>query len=153
MNRILRLSFCVIMCGIVLELGIASEKKIAKKDVPPEVLSAFEKKYPTANIKGFSMVKEEGKTFYEIESLDGTTSRDVLYTPDGTVAEIEEVIPPDELPKVVRDGLMKKHKKAIILRAESTMKEDRTTYEVLVKIGKKKREITVDAAGSVLREK
>ncbi len=70
--------------------SFAQEKKIDKNDLPKAVLNAFQKRYPNAAIKGTSIEKENGKTYYEIESIDGTRRRDLLYTKSGKVAEIEE---------------------------------------------------------------
>jgi hypothetical protein len=77
------------------------EKKLTKKELPSAVLSAFQKSYPKASIKGIAEEKKEGKTYYEIESLDGKTSRDLLYLADGSVAEIEESMATADLPGAV----------------------------------------------------
>jgi len=37
--------------------------------------------------------KENGEVYYELESIEELTTRDVLYNLDGTGAEIEESIP------------------------------------------------------------
>src|ERR1700682_3388815 len=68
----------------------AQEKKITAKQVPAAVSAAFKTAYPKATIRGYAQEKENGKVFYEIESLDGKTKRDILYNADGTVAEMEE---------------------------------------------------------------
>ncbi len=94
----------IVICAIVLSAVAthAGEEKITKKDLPRAVLSAFEKAYPKADIKGLSREEEGGSVFYEIESLDGKTSRDILYTSDGKPAEIEEAIAVKQLPAAVK---------------------------------------------------
>src|SRR5438034_10294795 len=80
---------------------VAQEKKVAEKDVPKAVLAAFKSTYPNATIRGYSREKENGKVYYEIECMEGETGRDILYNPDGAVAEIEETIAPSDLPPAV----------------------------------------------------
>ncbi len=56
------------------------KRKLDKKDLPKEVFNSFQKSYPNATIKGASMENEEGKIYYEIESVDGKqTQRFTLY--------------------------------------------------------------------------
>jgi len=49
----------------------AQEKKVAEKDVPKAVLAAFKSTYPNATVRGYSREKENGKVYYEIESMEG----------------------------------------------------------------------------------
>ena len=52
----------------------AQEKKINKKELPQAVLNSFQKDYPNATIKAASIENENGKIYYEIESLEGRKS-------------------------------------------------------------------------------
>ena len=90
-------------------LTIAQEKKINEKDVPNAVLNSFHKAYPKAEIKGLSTEMEKGKKYYEIESVDGSIRRDLLFTPAGKIAEIEETIPSSELPNGSLKSIEKKN--------------------------------------------
>lgn len=130
----------------------AQEKKIAKKDVPAAVLSAFAKTYPSAKIKGTSTEVENGKTYYEIESLDGKQARDILYNPDGTVAEIEETISPRALPAPVSTTIALEMPKVVISKAERVQKGAEISYEVHVKLGLKTGSIVVSDSGKVLEK-
>jgi hypothetical protein len=130
----------------------AQEKKISKKDVPPPVLTAFEKAYPHATIRGTSTEVENGKTYFEIESMDGTRSRDILYNVDGTVAEIEEVVAVGTLPEAVRTAVGKEFPKAKIAKAERTTKGTDVSYEVHVSLGSNKGSVVVDPSGKVLEK-
>jgi hypothetical protein len=130
----------------------AQEKKISKKDLPPAVLAAFEKAYPHAKVRGTSTEVEKGTTYFEIESLDGTQARDVLYNADGTVAEIEEAIVVGSLPGPVKIAVGKEFAKAKIAKAERTTKGTEISYEVHVSLGSKKGSIVVDPSGKVLEK-
>jgi hypothetical protein len=131
--------------------AVAQEKKITGKDVPAAVISAFKTAYPNATIRGYAREKENGKVFYEIESREGTTTRDVLYNPDGTVAEIEESLAASDLPAAVQQAFKAKYPKAVITKAEKTTAGDKVSYEIVARQGKRKVTIEFDLSGRVLK--
>jgi len=61
------------------------------------VIAAFKAAYPTATIKGYAREKEHGQTCYESKA-GRRHGRDILYHPDGSVAEIEETVAASDLP-------------------------------------------------------
>jgi hypothetical protein len=150
--------FGVIAALLVLAAAVAAspftaqEKKISKKDVPPAVLAAFEKAYPHAKIRGTSTEVENGKTYFEIESVDGIQARDILYLADGTLTEIEEVVSPGTLPAPVKTAVVKEFARAKIAKAEKTTKGTEVSYEVHVSLGSKTGSIVVDPSGKVLEK-
>ena len=111
---------------------VAQEKKISEKDVPAAVLNSFHKAYPKAEIKGLSTEKEHGKKYFEIESMDGMVRRDLLFTPAGKIAEIEETIPASELPEGAMQSIEKKIPGAKVDRAEKVTSGSKVTYELSV---------------------
>ena len=133
--------------------AVAQEKKITAKQVPAAVITAFKNSYPNATIRGYAQEKEHGKTFYEIESKEGTTRRDILYNADGTVAEIEESIAATDLPAAAQEVFHQKYPRAVISLAEKTTAGDKVTYEVAARQGRKRVSMEFDAAGKVLSSK
>ena len=127
----------------------AQEKKITAKQVPAAVITAFKNSYPNATIRGYAQEKENGKVFYEIESREGTTQRDVLYNPDGTVAEIEESIAATDLPAAAQEAIKQKYPKAVIVLAEKTTAGDTVGYEVSLRQGRKRLGMEFDSSGKV----
>jgi hypothetical protein len=127
----------------------AQETKIGRRAVPAAVISAFKSAYPTATIKGYAREKEKGKTFYEIESIDGATGRDVLYNSDGSVAEIEETIAPADLPASVLEVIHSKYAGAVVTKAEKTIQGEKTEYEVIARQGRKRITLEFDADGNL----
>src|SRR5712691_4756306 len=114
-------------------LGISAfgqEKKITAKQVPGPVLTAFKTAYPTAKVRGYALEKENGKTFYEIESIDGARHRDILYNADGSISEIEEGIAATDLPAEAQQTLKQKYPKAVVTTAEKVTIGDKVAYEV-----------------------
>jgi hypothetical protein len=63
---------------------------------------------------------ENDKLFYEIESKDGNTTRDLLYNPNGTLAESEEVVALTDLPAEAQQLIHSKYPKAVVSKAEKT---------------------------------
>ena len=144
--------WCVAIAIAVLScsrLGLSQETKIAAKNVPAPVIAAFKATYPNATIRGYSREKENGKTYYEIESREGHVSRDVLYNPDGTVAEIEETVDIKDLPAEVRQTIHTHYPKGVITKAEKTMAGDKVSYEVTIKHGIKRVTIELDSDGKL----
>ena len=130
--------------------ALAQEKKITAKDVPAAVIAAFKNSYPNATIRGYAQEKEHGKVFYEIESREGTTQRDVLYNPDGTVAEVEESIAATDLPAAAQQAIHQKYPKAAITLAEKTTVGDKVGYEVSLRQGQKRMTMEFDSSGKVI---
>jgi Putative beta-lactamase-inhibitor-like, PepSY-like len=131
----------------------AQESKIQEKDVPKAVIAAFKSAYPNATVRGYAKEKENGKLLYEIESKDGATMRDLLYNPDGTLAETEETVAASDLPAAAQQALQAKYPKAVISKAEKTTQGDKVEYEVSARRGKQRISLTFDADGKLLTSK
>lgn len=137
--------------GMVVTVSAQGSKKFTKKDLPPAVLKAFEQAYPKAEIKGASKEKEKKTTYYEIESVDGKTKRDILYTEDGTVHETEETIAASALPDAVMKAIKANSPKAKIEKAEKLMHDSVVEYEVVLVKNKQKTELVVDPSGKIVK--
>ena len=129
----------------------AQEVKIREKEVPQAVITAFKAAYPNATVRGYAKEKENGKLFYEIESKDGATMRDVLYNPGGTVAEVEETVAPTDLPAAAQQLIQSKYPKAVVSKAEKITQGDKIEYEVSARRGKQRISLVFDATGKLLK--
>jgi uncharacterized membrane protein YkoI len=127
----------------------ASEKRIQKKELPPQVLSAIEAQTKGDTAKGYSKEVENGKTFYEAETFRNGHSRDLLFDAEGAVIEIEEAIELSAAPEPVRAALAANGGK--VLKFESVTKGGTVTYEARVQKSGKHTEITLDAAGKPIK--
>jgi hypothetical protein len=131
---------------------IAEEKTISKNQVPSAVLDSFTKAYPNATVKRYAKEIENGKTYYEIESREGTISRDLLFEPDGKIAEIEESVPYDSLPPALKDTISSKYGKSAFVRAEKVTHPGKPlTYGVVLKVNGKKREMVFNSDGTKVK--
>ena len=155
-NSLARIALVVVGVSLMGLTAAAQETKVTAKDVPAAVISAFKSAYPTATIKGYAREKEHGKTFYEIESKDGDTGRDILYHSDGSVAEVEETVAASDLPATAQDLIHSKYPGAMVTKAERTTEKtvqgDKISYEVVARQGKKRFTLEFDADGKLKRK-
>jgi hypothetical protein len=152
-RRGLLLAIVALLSGALTAPSRAQEKKVAARDLPAAVSSAFAKAYPNAKITGSSSETEKGVKYYEIESMDGKTRRDLLYTADGKVSEIEETVPVSDLPAVVKSSFGKEFPKTKIDRVEKLTKNGTMTYELHFTSGKARKEVVIDPAGKIINGK
>lgn len=127
----------------------AQDQRIDLKKVPVNVLSAFHKAYPTAEITGTSIGKEKGR-YYEIESVQGTKHIDLLLTHSGKITEVEETIPENELPAPVMKTLQAKFKGLKINKAERVTSNKKVTYELSIESNKKRQGIVLWPNGKIV---
>ena len=131
--------------------AVAQEKKIERSALPPAVEKAVQAETKGATIKGFAEEREHGKTFYEVETVIDGRTRDVLFAPDGTIAEVEEEVTLDSLPASVQAGLKKKAAGGSISKIESLTKKGKlVAYEGHLKRSGKSAEIQVGPEGQNL---
>jgi hypothetical protein len=152
---VLALILAVAVVGFAAESKkeVSAEKKIARKDVPAAVMSAFQKAYPKAEIRGTNQETEDSTTYFEIESRDGKVKRDILYMVDGSVKEIEESISKSELPAAIQDAIAKEYPKGSIRKGERTTRDNAVEYELIVQTGKDKMEVVLDESGKIVKTK
>ena len=100
---------------------------------PPPVAAAFKRAYPNATIKNVSKERVSGKVEYEIESMDGTQARDLVYWADGTVVYYEELIPASAVPAAVVSAIKARYPKATLSVCEKLFKGGTMNYELILK--------------------
>jgi len=124
----------------------------ANVKAPAAVMTAFQKAYPNASIRDISKEIKDGKTYYEIESMDGAQRRDLLYLADGTVFEIEEAVKVGDLPEAITGTLSAKFPKGKLQKAERITRGSIIQYEVLMENGEENLEVLLDANGKVVSQ-
>jgi hypothetical protein len=127
----------------------AEEAKIKPKDLPAVVLTAFKQAYPDASIKGASKEEENGQTVYEIESKDGKQSRDLVYSADGKILEVEEAINFDQLPVTVQQAIKAKYPDAKVEKAEKVSKDAVVEFEVKLENGEEDVTMVLEPNGTI----
>lgn len=132
--------------------GFSQEQSLKKKDVPKAILDQFQKSYPKATAKGYAKETEAGKVAYEIESVEGTTHRDISYSADGTVMAVEESMAYADVPEAIHTAVKKDYPKMTVARCEKIVEGAATHYELIVKSGRKKQELVYNADGALVEK-
>ena len=149
-NTLLLGLMAVVLSSLQIAL-YAGEEQIDVKDLPPAVLAAFQKTYPKAEIKGVSKEDEDGRIAYEIESVEGKVVRDVLYSEEGQVLEVEEEMAFKALPAGVQKTITDNYPDAEVEKAEKITKNGSINYEVVVETDDEILEIMLDAQGKIIK--
>ena len=123
---------------------------ITKSQVPSEVIKAFKTAYPRASVRGYTKVEIDGTPFYKLETVDGDIHRKISYTPDGSVAKMEERITVNELPEEALQATEGKYPQAKITSARRVTQGEQISYEVSVKKSGKAFELKFDAGGKLI---
>jgi len=137
---------CLAVSGL-----FAQETKIQEKDLPPAVTRAFQTTFPGAKILGTAKEIEKGITYFEIESKDGKVRRDLLYTQDGKVAEIEEALTAETIPGFVKKSIEKKFKDVEYKKGEKNVRNSVTKYEVIIEASEVKYEVVCNMNGKIIK--
>ena len=134
---------------LTLALGVtglcAADKKVQMKDLPAAVQKTVQaEEAKGAKIVGLATEVEGGKTMYEVETIVGGHTRDLLLNGAGQVVEMEEETAIDAVPVAVKAALEARGK---VGKVETVTKGRAVTYEAVVEKGGKKTEVVVNAAG------
>lgn len=146
---LLTFSFAVLAVGAP---AIAKEEKVPLDKVPKAVLDAVKAKFPGAKLTEAEKETKDGKTTYEIGLEQKGQEYTVSATAEGKITEVEREVEIKDLPKAVTDAIKKKYPNAKMEEAEEVTADNKTTYEVIVKNGKKELELRLDAGGKILKE-
>ncbi len=141
------------LTGFASLAAVAAEKELSAGQIPQAVHEAFQKAYPAAKKAKYSEKTKDGKIVYEVEFKEGGRELEATYGAEGALMEVEEEIKTTELPETVVNAVKKAHPQAELKEAEKVFKPDGTLsgYEVEVTDGKKKLELDLDAAGTILK--
>lgn len=136
----------LVVC-LILVTAAAARATAQRDTLPTAVATVFRQAYPNAKILNVVREMLDGKPVYEIESEDGPTRRDLLYSVDGQTLEVEEMIPADSLPAAVRAAVARDLPGATIVDGERIVKGSVTLYDVHARKGGQNRTLTYDPAG------
>ena len=128
-------------------------KPAPKVTLPPPIEAAFRKAYPNATVKSVSKERENGVDQYEVESLDGSQPRDLIYKPDGTLVEYEEPVAEKDVPSAVTTALKMRYPKATVGRCEKLFRSGAVSYEIAIKGVAKVSEVTLAPDGTWISPK
>lgn len=94
--------------------------------VPQAVKDAFAKKFPGVTPSEWEMEAE-----YEVEFIQNDREVEVTFYPDGTIAQVEYEIDPEDLPQAVQQAVMQMYPHCDVIEAERVETgEGHIKYEV-----------------------
>ena len=128
----------------------AKNTTLAQKEIPAAVLTAFHKAYPKAKITGTDADADSTGTLYEIESADGGAKRTTVYTADGALIEVEDVIAMKDLPSEAQAEITKAYPDGEIKTIERATRGDAVTFEATIESGEMRAEMVFDKAGKLI---
>ena len=137
--------FAVVLCCA----ASAQETEIKRKDVPRIILAAFDKAYSTVKVLEWEKEIHGGKLYYEAETVDGKISRNLLYAPDGTLAQITEKVDSMALPVAVTDRIKQQYPTATIRAAYKVTHADLIEYSIALS-GRGPKKIVANAEGTIV---
>ena len=127
----------------------AADKKVQMKDLPAAVQKTVQaEEAKGARIVGLATEVEGGKKMYEVETIVGGRTRDLLLNAAGAIVETEEETAIDAVPASVKAAFEARGK---VGKVETVTKGRTVTYEAVVEKNGKKSEVAVDAAGKPIK--
>ena len=126
--------------------ALASERKIAMKDLPPAVQQAI-KDQGGATVRGLAKEVDKGKTLYEAELTVNGHSKDIMFDEQGTMVSVEEESALDQIPPAARTAIEKATGSGKVSVVEKLTEGGHVFYEAQVTNGGKTSEVKVDASG------
>ncbi len=128
----------------------AQEQKVALKDLPPTVQATVREQSKGAQIGGLEKEVVNGKTFYRVEVKSGGREREILIDTDGKVVEIEEEVALKDLPPPVQTTVQEQSKGAQIRGFSKEIENEKTFYEVELRVSGRTKDVLMDAEGKVV---
>ncbi|MFH1892231.1 MAG: PepSY-like domain-containing protein [Candidatus Zixiibacteriota bacterium] len=131
-------------------MGFAQSENQDKVELPDAVLKAFKSAYPNAEILGFEAEKNDNAMVYEIECKFGKVEKDILYSADGSIIQIEQEIAVSALPEIVAKAIGSAYPDGKIDEADMISRDSIIEYEVAVEVGEEKFEAVVSSDGKII---
>jgi hypothetical protein len=129
----LRITTVLFLCAVILCFCISCQK-LSALNVPEAVRTAFAKDYPNAKFSTWDKETFEGKVVYEAEGVSvGNISRNVMYSPEGRVVQIEDTMPVADVPATVTSAVTKQYPDGVIRSAEKRTHAQTVEYALKLK--------------------
>jgi len=126
---------------------------VAAADCPKAITDAVTKAFPGAKVTACRPEKEHGHDQFvaRLVKTDGGKA-EVDIAPDGTILQVEEIIPLDKVPAVVMKAFAARYPKGKATRAEKQTADKAVTYEIAFDLGSARKEATFDESGKFIDE-
>src|SRR6516165_5242285 len=157
-----RLGACAVVALLLLTMAATADGQAKKieiiklEDAPKAVRDAIEGRFPGAKVSTTERETEDGKVNFEVNLTHKDRKYEMHIQEDGTIKAIEKEINLKDVPEAVLKAVKEKYPAAAIQAAMEVNKvkdrqETRDHYLIAVKIGDKKKEITVSLDGKAVQ--
>ncbi len=137
-----------IFAPLALVGSVLAGKAVPLDMVPEAAKKTIKDRFPKAEIVS---VDKENTKLYEFVMKEGDRKFDLGVNADGKLVNVKEEIAEKDLPKAVKDGLLKRYADAKIVEIEKVTtgdgKDAKTVYEMAIKTEKGKMGVIFDAEG------
>jgi len=141
----------LLMACLTAGVSAASEKPVKFTELPVAVRQSVERETKGAAVRGLSRETENGKVYYEAETIVNGRNRDILFNESGNVVETEEQVSLESIPAGARSAIEKYAAGGRVLNVEMVTRDSVTSYEAQVRKAAKKSEVKVSPEGSILK--
>jgi len=148
----MKITRAVILYASILCLCVGCQK-FSALGVPEAARNAFAKDYPNAKFRTWDKETFEGSVVYEAEGVSvGKISRNVMYSPEGRVVQIEDTMPVAEVPAPIVNAVSKEYPGAVIKSAEKRTHAQTVEYALKLK-GATVKMVVLDSDGKIISTK
>lgn len=125
-----------------------SAQAASSTPLPAPVKSAFEKAYPGATISSVTPERDNNRSVFRVEGVQGGKRRIVLYDANAAAIEVAEQVEEKELPQPVA-AAMHSHPRAIYVSGMKVTRGGSVEYRLTVR-GTRKTAMVAKPDGTVL---
>ncbi len=136
--------YSVVLSAMLMVISFAA---FSQTNIPAAVKAAFGKKFPTVKRTEWS---KEGKTEWEAEFERNEKELSANFDLQGNWKETETDVEEDDVPSVVMNVLSARFPGYKVKDAAFTETPKYSAYEIVIKKGESKKEITIDKTGKIL---
>lgn len=143
-----------LLAAALLAIGLAAhaESKIPCSAVPAAVLAQAKTEGQGAIIRSCVKEKENGKLTYEVETLKGHKSRDMIFDPSGNLVEVEQEVTGESLPAAVSGAMAQAANGGKIGKIESVTRHGAiASYETTITRNGKRNEVAFSPEGTPVK--
>lgn len=149
-RRLTAVVLAALMSSLLLAAADSKPKRVSKKDLPANVVTAVQKAYPDAKIGSCRAEQREGMTVYTLRVRDGSAKRTLTYNEGGFFVESRQQVGIRELPVEITGAFAARYPRGKLMAAEKLVKGKDVTYRVTILQEKTRYEDLYDPSGHLL---
>lgn len=126
------------------------DETVSMDSVPAPVAAAIKAEAGEGKVAKIEKSNEDGETTYEATIKKSGKSREVSFSPAGKMVGEEAVVSEAEIPEAVKATIEKTSPGTPLTKVERVQEKGETSYEVVVQMKGKKKEIEISEKGKLM---